>query len=117
VSLTLVLAVFFLAFGNLTSVLLPKPIDPNQAMRRQTSGQVSLWFLLAIVVLAVPVGLAFAARWAFDSEWAFFAVMGVDLVIAAALYHVATESAIARAERDRERILDALGKGADVIAS
>jgi ABC-2 type transport system permease protein len=86
-------------------------------MRRQTSGQVSLWFLLAIVVLAVPVGLAFAARWAFDSEWAFFAVMGVDLVIAAALYHVATESAIARAERDRERILDALGKGADVIAS
>lgn len=117
VSLTLVLAIFFLAFGNLTSVLLPRSIDPNQAMRRQTSGQVSLWFLLAVVVLLVPIGLAFAARWAFDSEWAFFAVLAVDLVIAAALYHVATESAISRAERDRERILDALGKGADVIAS
>lgn len=117
VSLTLVLAVFFLAFGNLTSVLLPRPIDPNQAMRRQNSGQVSLWFLLAVAILAVPVGLAFAARWAFNSEWAFFAVLAVDLVIAGVVYSVATESAIARAGRDRERILDALGKGADVIAS
>jgi ABC-2 type transport system permease protein len=116
-ALTAVLAVFFLAFGNLTSVLLPRPIDPNQAMRKQNSGQTSLWFLLALVVLAVPIGLAFAARWAFNAEWAFFAVLAVDFVIALVVYHVATESAIARAERDRERILDALGKGADPIES
>lgn len=116
-SLTLVLAVFFLAFGNLTSVLLPRPIDPNQAMRKQNSGQVSLWFMLALLVLAVPVGLAFAARWAFDADWAFFAVLAVDFAIAVIIYYVATESAIARANRERERMLDALGRGADVIES
>lgn len=117
ISLTLVLAIFFLAFGNLTSVLLPRPIDPNQAMRKQSSGQVSLWFLLTLLVVAIPVGLAFAARWAFDSDWAFFAVLAVDLVIAVIVYKVATEAAIERAERDRERILDALGRGASPIES
>jgi ABC-2 type transport system permease protein len=117
IALTLVMVLFFLAFGNLTSVLLPRPVDPNQALRRQNAGQVSLWFLLALVVIAVPVGLAYAARWAFDSDWAFFAVLSVDFVIAAIVYSVASESAIARAVRDRERILDALGKGADLIES
>jgi ABC-2 type transport system permease protein len=117
IALTAVLTVFFLAFGNLTSVLLPRPVDPNQTMRKQSSGQLSLWFLLVLVVLAVPVGLAFAARWAFDSEWAFFTVLGVDFLIGVIVYYVATESAIVRAEHNRERMLDALAKGADPIES
>ena len=41
----------------------------------------------------------------------FFAVLTIDLVVGAIFYTVATASAVERAERDRERILDALSKG------
>jgi len=65
----------------------------------------------------VPIGFALAAAWAYDGRWPFYGVLVADLVIAAITYAVATESAIERAERDREHMLDELSRGADPIAS
>ena len=113
--LTFVLSLFFLAFGNVTSVTIPRPVDPNQAFRRQNSARSSLWLLFSLAVLLVPIGLAFAARWAFESAWPFFAVLGVDLVVGAITYFVATDSAIARAEHQRELLLDQLARGTGPI--
>lgn len=115
VALTFVLTLFFLAFGNVTSVTMPRPIDPSQAFRNQNSAKTSLWLFLCFLVLLVPVGLAFVAKWAFDSDWAYFAVLAIDFVVGIVCYRVATDSAVARAERDRERLIDTLSKGADPI--
>jgi ABC-2 type transport system permease protein len=115
VALTFVLTLFFLAFGNVTSVLMPRPIDPSQAFRNQNSAKTSLWLLLCFLVLLVPVGLAFVAKWAFDSDWAYFSVLAIDFVVGSVCYRVATDAAVTRAERDREKLIDTLSKGADPI--
>jgi ABC-2 type transport system permease protein len=110
VVLTLVLTVFFLAFGNFMSVLMPRPVDPNQAMRTQGSAKASALVFLCALMVIIPVGLAFAARWAFDADWPFFAVLACDLLAGLAFYYVVTETAIERAENDRERILELLSR-------
>jgi ABC-2 type transport system permease protein len=115
--LTSVLTVFFLAFGNFTSVRMPRPMDPNQAMKNQNNGKASALLLLAALLLVMPIGLAIAARWAFDAEWAFFGVLAIDFLCGLAIYQVATENAIERAEHDREKILDLLSQGDNPIES
>jgi len=115
--LTLVITLFFLGLGNLTSVMIPRPIDPNQAFRNQNSGKASLWLLICFVLITLPVGLAFVAKWALGGDWAFFIVLIIDFVIAAVFYTIATETAVERAERERERILEALSKGPGLIST
>jgi ABC-2 type transport system permease protein len=113
--LTLILALFLLACGNLTSVILPRAIDPSQAFRNQKSGKATLWLMLCFIAMAIPVGLAFLARWAFGSEWAFLQVLCCDLVLGLIVYNIATETAVARVERGREQFLDALSKGKELV--
>jgi ABC-2 type transport system permease protein len=113
--LTLILALFLLACGNLTSVILPRAIDPSQAFRNQKSGKATLWLMLCFIAMAIPVGLAFLARWAFGSEWAFLLVLCCDLVLGLIVYKIATETAVARVERGREQFLDALSKGKELV--
>ncbi len=115
--LTFVLTVFFLAFGNLMSVLMPRPVDPNQAMRTQGSAKASALVLLCALMLIVPVGLAFVARWAFDAEWPFFVVLACDFIAGLAFYYVATETALERAENQKERILELLSRNRGPIGS
>jgi ABC-2 type transport system permease protein len=115
IALTSVLTLFFLAFGNLASVIMPRPVDPSQALRRQNSAKASLWLMLSFIVLIVPLGPAFAARWAFDSDWPFFTILAIDVIVGAITYRIATESAIARANRNREQILHALSRGSNPI--
>lgn len=115
--LTAVLTVFFLAFGNFTSVWMPRPIDPNQAMKNQNNAKASALLLLGAALLVIPIGLAVVARWAFNAEWAFFAVLLADLLAGIILYQVATDSAIERAERDREQMLRLLAGDSDPVSS
>jgi ABC-2 type transport system permease protein len=116
ICLTLVMTMFFMGIGNLTSIVLPRPIDPSQAFRNQNSAKSSLWLLLCFVVVALPAAIAFAAKWAFESDIAFFSVLGADLIIALIFYRVATESAVALAEQNHERLLDSLMAGGDPMS-
>lgn len=113
--LTLILTLFLLACGNLTSVIIPRPIDPNQAFRNQNAGKATLWLLVCFIAMAVPVGLAFLAKWAFGSDWVFLLILCIDLVVGLIVYKIATESAVARAESGREQFLDALSKGKELV--
>jgi ABC-2 type transport system permease protein len=113
--LTLILTLFLLACGNLTSVIIPRAIDPNQAFRNQNAGKATLWLLVCFMVMAIPVGLAFLAKWAFNSDSAFLAILCVDLIVGLIVYKVATESAVARVESGREQFLDALSKGKELV--
>ena len=71
--------------------------------------------MLCFIAMAIPVGLAFLARWAFGSEWAFLLVLCCDLVLGLIVYKIATETAVARVERGREQFLDALSKGKELV--
>lgn len=103
-----VVAIFFLGLGNLTSVMLPKAVDPNQTFRKQASGSVQLWLLLCSLGIATLLGFGLLAEYAVRSHWAFLSVAAVEFAIGVAVYRIATESAVRRATREQERLLETL---------
>ena len=103
-------AVFCLSIGNLCSVMMSRPIDPRQTLRKQAGGRVQLWFLFCSIGLALVIGFAFLAQWALQREWVLGAVLALELGIGIVVYWIALESAVERALRCREQIIDALTK-------
>ena len=114
-AISLVVALFFISMGNYASVSNPRPVDPNQTFKRQAGGKTQLILLACYVCMAIPIGLAYLARWATDLEWTFFAVLVFDIFLAAVFYGVSLDTVIAKGERNREQLIDALSKGADPI--
>jgi hypothetical protein len=101
--------------GNLLSVMMPRPIDPSSTMRKQGNAKIQLWILLCTVGMAVLVGFAYLARWAFDSDRALLGVLLFEFVIGCVIYRVALDSAVERGFAERERIIDALSKTSSPI--
>jgi ABC-2 type transport system permease protein len=95
---------------NLLSVAMARPIDPSSTLRKQAGGKVQLWILICTIGMAVLVGFAYLARWAFNSEWALLAVLLFEFGIGVVVYRVALDSAVERGMRDREGMIDALSK-------
>lgn len=110
-----VVAIFFLAVGNLSSVAIPKPMDPAQTFRKQATGRMQFRLTLTSLGMVLMLGFAFAAQWALQIDWILLAVLAFEFLIGVIVYRLATESAVARATRERERILDELSKGASPI--
>jgi ABC-2 type transport system permease protein len=111
-----VVAIFFLAIGNLSSVAIPKPMNPTQTFRKQASGRMQLRLTATSLGMILLLGFAFAARWALRTDWALLAVLAFEFLIGLIVYRVATESAVARGTRERERILAELSKGPNPIS-
>jgi ABC-2 type transport system permease protein len=116
VSASAVVGIFFLSVGNLSSVIVPRPIDPSQTLRKQSGAQIQLWLLGCSVGMFVLVGFAFLARWALDSDWALIGVLAVEFCIGLIVYRISIDSAVQRGIRDRERILQALSKSASPVS-
>jgi ABC-2 type transport system permease protein len=114
-AISLVVALFFMSMGNYASVTNPRPVDPNQTFKRQAGGKAQLILLACYLCMAIPIGLAYLARWATGLEWTFFAVLAFDIFAATVFYFVSLDTVIAKCERNREQIIDALSKGADPI--
>jgi ABC-2 type transport system permease protein len=114
---SLVVALFFVDMGNLSSVMMPRPIDPAQTFRRQAGGKMQLWFLGASLSMFLLVGFALLAGWALATNWAIVAVLVLEFSIGLIVYRISLHSATERAMRDRERILDELSKNAAPISS
>lgn len=115
IGISLVTALFFMTVGNYASVSAPRPTDPNQTFKRAAGGKTQVILLGSYVALIIPIGLAYLARWATGEEWVFFAVIGFDLLVAASVYWISFESVVSKGESNREKIIDALSKGADPI--
>ena len=115
-AVTLMLSVFLLAIGNLASTHYPRPIDPSNSWRHSSRGRIQGFLLLLYPVLALPIGLAYLARYAFSTDLAFYAVIGSGFAVAALAYLVSLESAAAAADQRREAILTALSRGEGPIA-
>ena len=96
--------------GNILSVLMPRPIDPSSTLKKQAGAKIQLWILLCTIGMAVLVGFAYLARWAFDSDWALLGVLLFEFTIGYVVYRVALDTAVERGVDQRERIIDALSK-------
>lgn len=112
---TAVVGVFFLSAGNLMSIGMPRPIDPTQTFRKQAGAKMQLWFLLCSIGMMALMGFAFLAQWALNSYWALIGVLTLELIIGLIVYRVALDSAADRGWRERERIVEALSKGASPV--
>jgi ABC-2 type transport system permease protein len=112
-----VVAIFFLAAGNMASVLLPKRVDGNQTFRKQASGTVQVWMLLSSFAICLLLSFAFLARYALQTNWAFLSVLAVEFGIGVIVYRIAMESAVEHAGRGSERLLEALSGNASPLSS
>lgn len=110
-AVTLVMALFFTGIGNLGSVYSPRPANPQNAWRQSSGGKVQLWLLVVYPCLAIPIFLAYLARYAFESDIAFFVVIGLTAAIGWIFRGVATDTAVGLAQERREKILTALSEG------
>jgi ABC-2 type transport system permease protein len=112
---TLVVSGYLISLGNLTSTANARPLNPAKAMRTGTPGRFQALLLLLYPVAATPVLLAYGARYAFQSEAALFIVLAIMGLIAAVVYSVSLDSAVAAAERNKERLIAALAQGEGIM--
>lgn len=108
---TLVAIILLLSIGNLTSLYSPRPVDPAKALRPSRGGRVQALMLVVYPVVALPLLMAYGARYAFDSEAAFFGVLAVAVLFGLIVYRIAMESAVGMAESRKEAIVASLSRG------
>lgn len=114
---TAVVGIFFLSLGNLSSIAIPRAVDPAQTFRKQAGGKMQLWFALSSLGMVILIGFAFLARWALQSNWALFGIFAIEFAIGVIVYRIATESALQRGIQERERIIDALSRTGSPIST
>jgi len=112
----LLMGIYLLAVGNLSSAYNPRAADLSQAFRRSGAGKTQWVGLLAFVLAGIPLALASLARYAFDSEWAFFGVIAFMLALGGYLYFLSVETAERVIRERRESALEALSRAASPIA-
>jgi ABC-2 type transport system permease protein len=117
VAVIAVFTLYVLAIGNLGSTRFPRPIDPKQSWRTSSAGRFQALLLLIYPAIAVPLSLAYVARWALESEAAFFGVLAFVAVLGGVVYWIALESSVASLERSREAVVAALSERGGPIAA
>jgi len=99
-------SLYWFGIGNIASVRLPRPMDPEKM--NQMSGKMQALTIWTAPLLLLPVVLAYIARAVFHSQVAFAGVMAVALLLGGVFYYVCLDSAVEAAGRRREAILNAL---------
>lgn len=112
-----VLTLFFLSFGNVSSVILARRVDPKSTLKKQAGGKVQLWIFGCLLGAAVLIGTAFLAGWAANSDWATVGTLIFEFAVGLLLYRFGTESAVQRAIVGREEFLTALSKSGAPVSS
>jgi ABC-2 type transport system permease protein len=114
-AVTLALSVYLLAMGNLSSVYYPEGVHSEQTWRPSSPARFRALLFVLYPVAAVPVGLAYLARYAFSSEFVFYLVLAFAAGLGGVVYWVAMASATEAAGRRKEQILAALGEGGGAV--
>ena len=114
---TVVVALFLLAVGNLSSFYNPRPVNPAKSVRTAASGRAQAVMMLTFPFALAPVLLAYAARYAFATEFAFFGVLLVAAIFGVVVYRISMDSAVQAAEQRKEQIITALSRGEGPIES
>jgi ABC-2 type transport system permease protein len=110
IAVTLISAVYLIAFGNLVSVRLPRAMDPEKVTQGGSARSMNAFAFFLFPVALMPIALAYWARYVFDSEVVFFALLTLAAGLGVAVYWIALESAVKTALLHKESILDELGR-------
>ncbi len=106
----LVFSLYLAGAGDLASVRYPTPVSPERTMQAGSSVRFRALLFLVFPLAAMPVALAFGARYAFQSEALFYVVLAIAAGVGATFYWVALEDAAERADGRREELLAALSQ-------
>ncbi len=110
-TVAIVVTMFLLAIGNISSVYSPRAVNPVKSFRTAAGGRMQAMLMLTFPVALAPVVLAYLARYAFGSEWAFFGVLLFGIMLGAIVYSYSMSSAVKAAELRKEQIITALSRG------
>ena len=110
-AVTVVVTLFVLSIGNLSSFYNPRAVNPAKSFRTAVSGRTQAMLLISFPLSLIPALLAYLARYAFATEWAFFGVIAAGGTLGAIVYSYTLESAVQAAQERREQIVAALSLG------
>jgi len=116
-SVTIVFGLILISAGNLTSVHLPRSMNPERTTQGGGGGRTQAMVLFVYPVAGIPILLAYLGRWALDSEAAFFGILAVSAAAGAIFYWVAMDSALRAAEQRREAIVTELAHADGPVSS
>lgn len=109
-AVALTFSLYLLGAGNVSSVYYPRAINPERSTGAASAGRLRAMLLLIYPAAAIPILLAYGARYAFTSDTAFWSVIAIAAALGAAFYWVALDSALERIERNKDRILRTLSE-------
>jgi ABC-2 type transport system permease protein len=114
----LIVSVFLLAIGNLTSVHDPRPTDPAKSFRSSSGGRTRALLTFLFPLALAPAGLAYLARYAFnESNIAFYAVLVFVAIVGGVVYSISLDSAVLAIDQRKESLIAALSRGAGPVES
>jgi len=116
-AVSLVMALFLIAIGNLGSTHFPRPVNPTHSWRSASAGRFQAFLLMIYPVVSIPILLAYGARYAFDSQAAFYGVLLFALILGAAVYWIAMESSLAALGERREKFVSMLSQGEGPVSA
>ncbi len=96
-------ALFWFGLGNITSVRMPRAMDPDKM--NQMSNKLQALTILAAPVVLLPVVLAYWARAVFANDFIFAGILAVAAILGAIFYGVGLDSAVETAHRNRESMM------------
>ena len=108
---TLVAALYFMAFGNIASVRIPRALNPDKISQGGSAKATNALLLIAVPLILLPIALAYWARSVFQNEFIFFGLILFAAALGAVLYTIGLNSAAATGSIRRERMLTDLSKG------
>lgn len=115
-SVAMVLTLYLTCAGNLLSVRNARGVNPDNAFRQGAARRTQVMLLLVYPLCAVPVVMAYLARYAFNAEMAFFGVLACFAGAGMVVYRIALESASVTADENREVLIARLSEGEGPIS-
>ncbi|HSW49285.1 MAG TPA: hypothetical protein VLH09_03875 [Bryobacteraceae bacterium] len=112
-----ILFLYMMAAGNLTSIYYPRAVSPGKATGAGSPATIRILLLLMLPVLSIPVLLAYAARYVWRSEAVFYLVLAASALAGAVLYRYGLVTASSKAEERKERFLAALSASGGPVQS
>lgn len=111
-----VLALYLMASGNLSSIYYPRPVNPEKSTGAGSAARTRLLLLLIYPAAALPVLLAYGARYAFRSDGAWWIVLSLVAAAGAGFYWVALDTAVTKVEERKDRLMQVLGRSEGPLA-
>ena len=110
-------AIYLLAAGNLSSVYMPRALNPERVAQGGSAGRSQAFMFFVYPVALLPALLAYMARYAFHSRLAFYLMLAFAAALGALVYWLALDSAVKAAGLRKEQIIAVLARNDGPVMS